>query len=211
MSNPSEELISIVSDYAAETIDEVDYEELDQLILLGASIEGLPHTDSPLMLAIFANDFYLASYLLEKGADPNAIGGDAGMTPNVTPLLFAIGSDDLPEVNQRYAFTELLLTFGADPNLTIDELPTPLLQSILNMDVYMVDLLLAYGADPNLESMFQEVTLLPIEWATVFAMFHRRYVKNEKYREILFSLNHSGSTVVSPWKIYDVYDQLRLD
>ncbi len=59
------------------------------------------------------NDYDIAAYLLEHGADPNAVNTDTVNTvlPTKTNMLwYAINRNDSP------VMTELLLSYGADPN-----------------------------------------------------------------------------------------------
>lgn len=205
----TEELISILTNYADDA-QPIDYTELDLLFEEGANVNGLPHTDSPLMLAILANDFSLVSYLLDKGADANYTGGDTGITPSTTPLLFAVGSDDFPEVSHREAMVAVLLEFGADPDSTIDDQASALVQSILSKEWYLVDLLLEFDANPNLEYTYRNSTLLPIEWAILFFILELSYgrdITEEKQmvRRVVYSLRQKGSHEPSIQRIASVY------
>lgn len=194
----TEELVSILTDYA-DGNRSLSYEELDQLLDQGADPNGLPHTDSPLMLAILSNDFSLISYLVEKGVDVNSIGGDSGITPFTTPLLFAIGSDDFPEVDNREAIVALLLEFGADPNLTVDDQPSPLVQAIHSKSDYIVDLLLEFDADPTQDSTIKGVTLRPIDWAILFYLLDLDGPSHSYYHveRMVYSLRVKGSAAPS--------------
>ncbi|KAJ7048545.1 ankyrin repeat-containing domain protein [Mycena amicta] len=63
-----------------------------------------------------------------------------------TVLLLAVSERRDPE------FTQMLLVYGADPNIKGENLHyTPLQAAASHADLQIVRLLLAYGADPNLE------------------------------------------------------------
>ena len=74
---------------------------------------------TPLQHAILARQSGAVRFLLEHGADPNRVAG-----PNApAPLLLAAGDTDPTFVN-------LLLAYGADPNVEDDEGVTPLARAV---------------------------------------------------------------------------------
>jgi len=84
-------------------------ERVDRWLQLGVPIEYRDRSflnRTPLLAAASAHDSQMVSYLLAKGADPNAADGHGN-----TPLIWAVMSDCDSNV------VELLLSHGADPSL----------------------------------------------------------------------------------------------
>jgi ankyrin repeat protein len=106
-------------------------------------------SETPLCLASRFGYKEIARKLLEKGANVNAI--ISILSERVSPLLYTFVDKGAKErfVNNEISIVELLLEYGADPNLAgTDKLP--LIEAVyLNCHV-IVDLLLENGADPNL-------------------------------------------------------------
>ncbi|KAK5131891.1 hypothetical protein LTR08_000479 [Meristemomyces frigidus] len=126
-------------------------------------------SSSPLQQAIRANDIELARYLLELGADVNALN-----CYKTTPLMYAVkyGSQDMvqlvlafdPNLSQlsfigaaavhwavwpnRPEVLELLLLAGADCNHPMADGSTPLHCAVTGGHLQTVECLLTYGADP---------------------------------------------------------------
>ncbi len=139
----------------------------------GPSYEASTSAGStPLLVATVRAQVPLALFLLEQGADPNAI--DAGFAP----LHWAAGTWESGEANPVFGFTDAmsgiperetklrlvnaLLARGADPNLQMTQrLPgfaggltdsvgaTPFLVASAAADIEIMRLLLAAGADPK--------------------------------------------------------------
>ncbi len=92
---------------------------------------------TPLMTASICGDVPMATLLLNRGADINAIETEHG---GPTPLLFAVKY-------RHQAVARLLLDHGADPNGAPGS-SRPLLYAWLMHDQAMIDLLLHRGARP---------------------------------------------------------------
>lgn len=123
---------------------------------LVASKDKLGNT--PLHIAALHDQLAIATLLIANGADINAQnhppGVDLSRTTSVsrnargdTPLTLALLSYHHKEM------VELLLTHGADPNVS-DPHGTPLQLAIERDSPYDVELLLANGADPGSSAVF---------------------------------------------------------
>ena len=129
---------------------------------------------SPLLMAIINGHYDLASYLLEKGANPNAAAFN-GVAPLFAVLNLQWSPKSLypsPKAHQQQKTTYLemmqaLLDKGADPNARVgrkvwyqaynsdyagfDEAgATPFFRAAYASDVAAMKLLVAHGADPNI-------------------------------------------------------------
>ena len=112
---------------------------------------------TPLFKAASSYDYGLAAYLLNAGANPNAL------TPDGSPLhrVCSSGFKYTNDIFQKYGgnIVSLLLEHGADPNLRHQfESKTPLhaavdfthpSDSVKDRYLNIVTLLLAYGAEPS--------------------------------------------------------------
>jgi ankyrin repeat protein len=90
--------------------------------------------------AVIREDFDLVKFLIDDGADLNSMDDDGN-----TPLIHAILLNNVHMV-------ELLLNYGADPNIEIDR-TTPLIVAVSgeeDFNIEIVRLLLEAGADPNI-------------------------------------------------------------
>jgi ankyrin repeat protein len=106
----------------------------------GAEVED--RTDdgyTPLHLAAYFGRLEVARFLLERGADPNAV---ARNESRVTPLHSAVA-------RRHRDVAGVLLAFGASANVVQHGGWTPLHSAAHNGDEAMVDLLLLRGADPT--------------------------------------------------------------
>jgi ankyrin repeat protein len=132
---------------------------------------------TPLIVAIINGHFDLATYLLERGADPN-LGNVAGVSPlyavvNVQWAPVAAYPQPRAHLQQNVAYLDLLkrlLEKGADPNVrinrkvwfsgynfdqsSVDEMgATPFWRAAYASDVDAMKLLVAFGADPSIPTM----------------------------------------------------------
>ncbi|MGE0862795.1 MAG: ankyrin repeat domain-containing protein [Vicinamibacterales bacterium] len=145
----------------------------------GADLNQLNAGDktSPLLMAIINGHFDLATYMIEKGADPN-VAAFNGATPLYAVLNIQWAPKSLypsPKAYQQQQTTYLdlmktLLDKGADPNARlqrkvwyqafnsdfagVDESgATPFWRASYANDVAAMKLLVSYGADPNIPTM----------------------------------------------------------
>lgn len=95
---------------------------------------------TPLQLACFFGQEEIARYLVEKGANVNAVSRNAMA---VQPLHSAVAGG-------HTAIVARLLAAGADPNAAQQDGFRPLHAAAQNGNAEIVDLLLAHGADPAL-------------------------------------------------------------
>jgi uncharacterized protein len=126
---------------------------------------------SALTVAVLNGNYEIATYLLDKGADPN-IANDKGWNP----LYQAVKNRNLETgavplvktglITDELVMIKTLLDRGADPNIRMkansqsrngqggtwmaEAGATPFLRAALSGDVTVMKLLLPYGADPNL-------------------------------------------------------------
>ena len=145
----------------------------------GADLNQLSAGDktSPLVMAIINGHFDLATYMIEKGANPN-VAAFNGVTPLFAVLNIQWAPKSLypsPKAYQQQTTTYLdlmktLLDKGADPNVRlqrkvwyqafnsdfagVDESgATPFWRAAYANDVAAMKLLVAFGADPNIPTM----------------------------------------------------------
>lgn len=108
--------------------------EARALLTTGANPDVLYENSTALQLSC-KNGFYTISVLLlAHKASPNL--GEP------TPLQDAVSNDDIKT-------STLLLTAGANPNISSEENPPPLQTAVKNKNSLLVDLLLKHGANPN--------------------------------------------------------------
>ncbi|KAJ8029469.1 Ankyrin repeat and LEM domain-containing protein 1 [Holothuria leucospilota] len=103
-----------------------------------------------IVLCLFSH-FSKAEVLLHDGADPNLLLPSEG----ITPLHYAVGMAS----GQSLAFTKLLLSFGADPNVRSVEGLTPVHVAATWGRFQALQLLLANGGDPSLKDEDDQTAL----------------------------------------------------
>jgi uncharacterized protein len=145
----------------------------------GANVNQVSPADnaSPLLIAAINGQFDIASYLLEKGADPN-LASDAGATPLYATINVQWGPKSFypqprAQLQQKASYLDLmtaLLDKGGDPNarvqrkiwytsynfdnLRIDESgATPFWRAAYASDIEAMKLLVSHGADPNIRTI----------------------------------------------------------
>src|SRR2546423_4716561 len=121
-----------------------------------------------MLVAIQTGHYRLATFLVEKGADPN-IANDKGWNPlylAVKNRNIETGTIPVPNADQALPFIKLLLDKGANPNLRLsanteirngqratwmnEDGATPFLRASMCGDIETMRLLMKYGADPTL-------------------------------------------------------------
>lgn len=95
---------------------------------------------TPLHLASFFGGYETAQFLIEQGADVNAVSLNK---QNNTPIHAATAG-------RKYPLVKLLLEHQSDPNVKQNGGWTPLIQAVHNFDKAMIELLLNHGANPHL-------------------------------------------------------------
>jgi ankyrin repeat protein len=106
----------------------------------GAADAGTPDGYTPLQLAAFFGAPRAAALLLERGADPGAVAGNA---MRIQPLHAAAAG-------RHHEIAARLIAAGADVDARQQGGYTPLLAAAGNGDTDLVRALLAAGADPEL-------------------------------------------------------------
>ncbi|PAV71488.1 hypothetical protein WR25_12227 [Diploscapter pachys] len=106
----------------------------------GGRYPSRENIDEPLRLAIKNGHFECARLLLENGANPNAIYFDGPEITHISPL--------------DTKFIELLLEYGADPNVFDRKGLSPLMRScrMKEKGIPTIEILLKYGADLNAQA-----------------------------------------------------------
>lgn len=129
------------------------------------------HGNSLLSYSIQFNQYEIVKFLLEHKAIPDPIGEYC----LVSPLIKAI------EVG-NHKITELLLSFRANPNITVKNSPLPLNLAIIKNDVNTIASLLEFGANPTLQ-----------EYMTGNTSLH--YVANVGALDVVAELIKRGATI----------------
>lgn len=96
--------------------------------------------NTPICLAVKQGNCELVSYLLEKGANPNATNNLSN-----TPLIWAMKE---PKINQKVIY--ILLEYNADINSVGHMNKTPLTWAVIHEKTELIELFLQKGADPNI-------------------------------------------------------------
>ncbi|KAL6726097.1 hypothetical protein Aduo_008104 [Ancylostoma duodenale] len=109
--------------------------------------------DEPLRLAIKNGHYECAKLLLENGASPNAIYFDGPEITHVSPL----------DTN----FIELLLEYGADPNVFDRKGLTPIMKAcrLKENGIEAIRILHKYGGDVNAQADFRQDMRTPMHYA----------------------------------------------
>jgi uncharacterized protein len=101
-----------------------------------------PDGFTPVALAAYLGQKDVTEYLLEEGANVNAI---AKNTTGFTPLTGAIA-------NNHVEISKILVKSGADVNHRYEGGVSPLMEASLNGNLELVNFLLENGADPNVKT-----------------------------------------------------------
>jgi len=109
--------------------------DLDPSLINSYSPDGF----APVALAAYLGQKDVTEYLLEKGANANAIAKNA---TGFTPLTGAIA-------NNHVEVSKILVRKGADVNHRYEGGVSPLMEASLNGNLELVRFLLEKGADPN--------------------------------------------------------------
>jgi len=149
----------------------------DLLIEAGADINYIsPSLNmTPILDAVYYNDFEFADYLLKKGADIN-------ISPN-PPLGLLADNSLLDEKINPSEKLRWLLNHGFDPNTRTDDGSGLLELACMNQDIAAVQLLLAAGANPNVYNKYDLGVL--------------DYAKNEELRTLLKSYGAERAISIS--------------
>ena len=153
---------------------------------------------TPLLIALLNGNVGLATYLFEKGADPNAADayGRAALFAAIDLRNFNHDKyGDLPtDGNDPIDLIKALLKKGADPNAKTDTVPvhglmqfdgswvnfdgqTPFVRAALSGDIEVMRLLLEHGANPNIATTQGTTALMAasgINWIPGQTYSHER-------------------------------------
>jgi ankyrin repeat protein len=117
-----------------------DLKRVQQLLARGQDVDvRSPDGFTPLGLSIFFKQPEVARILIDAGA---ALDAKASNTLQVAPIHAAVARSDL-------ASLQLLLTHGADPDLTQQRLMRPIHEAAAAGNLPIVAMLLMFGADPQ--------------------------------------------------------------
>jgi ankyrin len=172
------------------------------IVEAGANVNQAAAGDnsSALLVAILNGHYELATYLLDRGADPNVANGKGW-----NPLYQAVKNRNLetgavPLVKTGALTNELvliqsLLDKGADPNIRMkansqsrngqggtwmqENGATPFLRAALSGDVTVMKMLLPYGADPNLSTADGTTALMALAGVGFAEGFISHHTPNE--------------------------------
>ena len=104
--------------------------------------------DRQIITAIDRHDLHMLERVLKNGANPNALYDDlARLMDNETALMHVLYLNDKGNYDK---FVEMLLEYGANPDIIDSDGETSLMNMAYNGKSDMVLLLLEYGADPNI-------------------------------------------------------------
>jgi ankyrin repeat protein len=134
-----------------------DVDKLKELISEGCDVNYQYNGRNALHTACDNNSVEMAALIMEAGADPNSISEEG---QGRTPLQYAAGDmmEDLPEL------IELLLSNGADPDLSLNPDQAPLFVAINRAHVGSVRVLLAYGASTQLNNSMGQTPLDHVDY-----------------------------------------------
>ena len=163
---------------------------------------------TPLMMACGNKHLKAVKYLIKKGADINAIDNNYDNIlhgcinsdiydillyllnnknnkiineknyKNETPLIYAVKL-------KKIKYVELLLKYGAYPNVCDMEGSIPLVQAVKDNQYEICELLLKYGADPNIYFSYSDYNS---------ALFHA--IKKDDPKLIQLLLNHNANDLM---------------
>ncbi|MBW5397594.1 ankyrin repeat domain-containing protein, partial [Brachyspira pilosicoli] len=121
------------------------------LVENGFDLESKINDDSsdytPLMIAVYKEDYDMVKYLLDKGANPNASNNE-----NKTALMIAIA-------NNNFDISKLLIQQGANINTQDEYGYTALMRAAMIGSYEMVKFLLENGADANTKDNYGNTVL----------------------------------------------------
>jgi len=133
-----------------------------------------------MIVAIQNGHYKLATYLVERGANPN-VTNDKGWNPlylAVKNRNIETGAIPVPNADQALPFIKLLLDKGANPNLRLtanteirngqratwmnEDGATPFLRAAMCGDIEVMKMLLDHGADPKIDTKDHTTPLMAV-------------------------------------------------
>lgn len=129
---------------------------VERLVKRGADVNKASESLLPLNFALSLRQYEVASFLLDKGANPNGVDGLSQMTPLIELIISAQEADGA----EPLTIAKRLLKTGASIEARPIRGSTPLGFAVLGGKIEMVRFLLEQGANPNAKNAKGESLLI---------------------------------------------------